>query len=149
MKKEYVLGFAFSRARDIVLLIEKQKPYWQKGKINGIGGKVEPNEKRYYAMIREFKEETGINTNITQWKIFAEMIFKDDIMGGEAIVHCFRMFNDDIFKAKTVEDEVVSLYSLDPDDSKYIWLSPTLKNLAVLIPMALDEDFENCTLNLL
>jgi 8-oxo-dGTP pyrophosphatase MutT (NUDIX family) len=27
-----------------VLLIEKQKPAWQRGKLNGVGGKIEPGE---------------------------------------------------------------------------------------------------------
>ena len=40
----YVLGFAFSKSGQMVLLIWKNKPEWQRGKMNGIGGKIELGE---------------------------------------------------------------------------------------------------------
>lgn len=42
--KEYVLGFAFNRERTKIVLILKNRPDWQKGKYNGIGGKIEPSD---------------------------------------------------------------------------------------------------------
>ena len=44
IKKHYVLGFIFNRQKDNVLLVEKKRPEWQKGKWNGIGGKIKENE---------------------------------------------------------------------------------------------------------
>lgn len=38
---EYVAGFLFSEDGEYVALVEKQKPEWQKGKYNAIGGKIE------------------------------------------------------------------------------------------------------------
>lgn len=141
--KEYVLGFAFNKAKTHVILIEKQKPSWQKGKLNGVGGKIELYDKKpVYAMIREFEEETGLKTNILHWHLkFATMIFKEDITGGSAKVYCFRMFSDDIFKCKTTEEEKITCFEVNnlPDN--------IIKNLKVLIPMVIDEDFEGCVLN--
>ena len=39
--QKYSLGFVFDLPVEKVLLIEKQRPEWQKGKLNGIGGKIE------------------------------------------------------------------------------------------------------------
>lgn len=61
MRNFYVLGFLF--VYDYVLLIEKKRPVWQAGKYNGVGGKVEPGETAAQAMIREFKEEVGIDVS--------------------------------------------------------------------------------------
>src|SRR6478752_4549150 len=55
--QEYVLGFAFSRGGDEVLMIRKNHPEWMKGKFNGIGGKVQENESMLTAMVRECREE--------------------------------------------------------------------------------------------
>ncbi len=57
---EYVVGFLIDRTRRLVVLIEKQRPEWQKGKLNGIGGCIEKDEAPIDAMEREFKEETGL-----------------------------------------------------------------------------------------
>lgn len=66
MATEYCVGFAFNNARDSVLLIEKQRPPWQKGQFNGIGGHVEDSESPEEAMAREFEEETG--QRIEDWE---------------------------------------------------------------------------------
>lgn len=70
---EYVLGFAFGADGNAVLLIKKTKPAWQAGKLNGVGGKVEPSDWSIEgAMAREFEEETGISTDPSQWSLFAQ-----------------------------------------------------------------------------
>lgn len=65
----YTLGFAFnSKEKDmLVLLIRKLKPKWQEGKLNGVGGKIEQGETPIAAMVREFKEETNIQTSEKDW----------------------------------------------------------------------------------
>lgn len=70
----YVVGFLFDYGKR-VLLINKTKPEWQKGKLNGIGGKIEPGETPLEAMIREFEEEAGLY--IGTWSNFATFIGKD------------------------------------------------------------------------
>lgn len=39
-------------------MVKKNQPDWQKGKLNGIGGKVETDETSLAAMVREWDEET-------------------------------------------------------------------------------------------
>ncbi|MES2287295.1 MAG: NUDIX domain-containing protein [Bacteroidota bacterium] len=152
MKKMYVLGFAFSEDKSHVVLIKKLRPEWQKGSFNGVGGKVEKSDKDIYlAMTREFEEETGLKTEVENWHNFADMVFEDDIMGGGAVVHCFRMFNEKMFECKTTEEEEIQIFCIDQNtksEHPSIYGSGVIKNLLVLIPMAKDEDFEFCTLNI-
>ena len=56
----YVAGFLFDEPLENVILIRKNRPKWQAGKLNGVGGKVEAMETNIAAMNREFKEEAGI-----------------------------------------------------------------------------------------
>jgi 8-oxo-dGTP diphosphatase len=56
--KHWVVGFVFKN-RDEVTLVMKNRPEWQKGKLNGVGGKIEAGETSAQAMRREFKEEAG------------------------------------------------------------------------------------------
>lgn len=137
MIKEYVLGFGFNRNKDRVVLIHKTKPDWQAGKLNGVEGKVESYDKDFTeAMIREFKEETGVETEADMWNHFATMTFENDIMGGVAKVYCFRMFSNSVFQCKTVEQEEIELIPL-----ARLKFHDKIKNLDILIPAALDEDF--------
>lgn len=57
-KPAWVTGFVFWR--DQVLLVEKARPHWQAGRLNGVGGRCEPDEEPAQAMARECKEETGL-----------------------------------------------------------------------------------------
>ena len=59
-----VVGFPFYDF-DFVYLIRKNKPEWQAGKLNGIGGHIEEGETALDAMIRECFEETG--AYVTDW----------------------------------------------------------------------------------
>lgn len=75
----YVAGFLFSSEH--VLLVRKEQPSWQKGMLNGIGGKQELKETPIAAMIREFYEET--KTEIIDWRQFCTEI------GRGYVVHFF------------------------------------------------------------
>lgn len=68
--KAYCCGFLFTHDYREVLLIEKRRPAWQAGKLNGVGGHVEQhaNETPYAAMVREFKEEVGVE--VLNWMHF-------------------------------------------------------------------------------
>lgn len=63
------VGFIFNHDLTQVLLIRKNRPAWQKGKLNGIGGNSDPLKDKdpgYVqinydkSFIREAKEETGL-----------------------------------------------------------------------------------------
>lgn len=56
----YVLIGVF--AKSSVLLVLKNKPSWQKNRLNLVGGKIEDGEEPLEAAIRELKEETGIES---------------------------------------------------------------------------------------
>lgn len=58
--KQYVVILLFNEQHDRVLLIRKNRPQWQAGKLNGLGGKVEPSETPHHAATRELKEEAMI-----------------------------------------------------------------------------------------
>lgn len=137
--KEYVLGFAFSRNGKEVVLIEKQKPDWQKGKINGIGGKIEADDvNQLHAMIREFREETGVDTSSEQWNEFGCMTFENDITGVPCKIYLFRMFDDCIHECFTNESEEIIKVNSDTVLDVY----NCMHNLPILIPLALSKEFK-------
>jgi len=92
MKKQIVVGFMFNRHGDAVVLIEKKKPDWQKGLLNGVGGKIEVMESPIDAMVREFKEETGADTLPGMWQPFAKM------EGDDWEVYCLCGFSNVIYQ---------------------------------------------------
>lgn len=134
--KKYVLGFAFSENGEDVVLIEKQKPDWQKDKLNGVGGKVEPNEHFKNAMVREFAEETGVHTSILEWDLFAVL------HGTNYVMQCYRIFTDEIYRAVTMEGETI--YRLGY--STAIASDKLISSLKVLLPMAADKKFTLVTI---
>ena len=123
MKKLYVVGFLFNNSGKVAL-IQKNRPEWQRGKLNGIGRHIESGETPYQAMCREFNEEAG--DYIEKWEQYCSVEYP------EAIIHFFRLFGD--YTAETKTDEMVSWYPIAnlPDI--------TIPNLYWLIPLALYTD---------
>lgn len=95
---EYVIGFMFSAGMQLVLLIRKNRPDWQAGRLNGIGGKIEPGEAPIDAMIREFKEETGLLYR--SWLPFHRERFRNGV-----VLHFFAAATAEIDKAHATTDE--------------------------------------------
>lgn len=126
----YVVGFAFNNLYTRVLLINKTKPEWQAGKLNGVGGKIESSELAEMAMVREFKEETGVVTLTSVWRRFAILT----IEGKEpSYVYFFvTVLPTPLFRsAKTMTDELVVVFDMDDLPSR-----ATIGNLNYLLPMA-------------
>jgi 8-oxo-dGTP diphosphatase len=135
--KKYVLGFAFDWKRENIVLIEKQKPDWQKGKLNGVGGKLETTDSSIHdAMVREFFEETGVLTQKQDWTHYATMSFDNDIMTGSAEIYVFRMRNNEALQCSTYEEEEVKIIPIDK-----VYNEPLMHNLHILIPLALQKEF--------
>ena len=67
----YVCGFAFTHDQRVVL-IRKARPEWQRGLLNGVGGRIEEarGEVSTDAMVREFFEETGVAVYHDDWVKF-------------------------------------------------------------------------------
>lgn len=126
--KKYVTGFLFSADASHVVLIKKINPQWQRGLFNGIGGKVEENESSIVAMVREFKEETGVLTQASNWTHYAN-VFRPNNYD----VDMYFAFSDVAYSAQTIEQETVHILPVDK-------LGPNLiPNLHWLIPLALDK----------
>ena len=100
---KYTLGFAFDD-KGQVALIEKRKPEWQRGLLNGIGGKIEPLETYEQCMSREFLEETGVHVEAWKWRYAGAMIGSVGFT-----VYVFTYTGPEISNCKTTESEVVSL----------------------------------------
>lgn len=73
--KRMVLGFALDLPNQQVLLIRKNRPDWQAGKLNGVGGHMEGGDggSTRAAMRREFLEETGAPTLLEDWRYCGTM----------------------------------------------------------------------------
>lgn len=126
----YVLGFLFRDNCQSCVFIRKDKPCWQAGLLNGVGGKIELGETPLAAMIREFKEEAGVDTSASGWREFCEM------SGDEFVVHCFTARDSDAWeKAHTCEAEKIETYH--PDNIKDL---DCVSKLFWLVEMAMDEN---------
>ena len=141
----YVCGYMFSPDKSLVALTWKNRPDWQKGKLNGIGGKIEPEDviaDRYntplYAMRREFFEETGVRTFPNDWELFATVSYCDgspnDFEAEENKVYYFRSFSDKIFSVAKTTDEVPIVIPVTTVD-----LFPQVNHNQWLLPMALNS----------
>jgi 8-oxo-dGTP diphosphatase len=133
MKTEYVLGFMFSPDKTAVVLIEKKRPAWQAGKLNGVGGKLEQNEWPVDAMVREFKEETGCTTLPADWKYFLTL------EGGDWRVYCYRSFSSARGELKQMTDEKVD-WSFVSRGQVLDCRDKLIPNLSWIVPLALDGD---------
>lgn len=126
----YVLGFMFDEELKRIALIHKNKPEWQKGKLNGIGGKVEKGELPSHSMVREFLEETGFRSFIDTWKAFCNLLGNNN--GSTFIVYCYYNVGN-IDNLKSTTDEIVTIVNIKDIDELNI-----IDNVRWLIPLALD-----------
>jgi 8-oxo-dGTP diphosphatase len=145
---EYTVGFLFCRALNMVALIRKNKPEWQNGLLNGIGGKVEAEETPYQCMVREFLEEAvdpkEQDKCVFNWERFCSIQGKCEARcpGDDGIfrVHFYRAFTDYTtlrmrLKANTSEGLVI-------DNVLNITAQNAIPNLPWLLRMALDIDLD-------
>lgn len=132
---EYVNGFYMDKL-GWVALIEKNRPAWQAGKLNGIGGKIEPGETPAQAMRREFREEAGVD--VPDWK--PTII----LSGEEWKCHFFLSLQEDIDhgSVKSLTDEPVHLINMDqlPELSREGTL---ISNIPWLIDLSLDPSVQH------
>lgn len=127
---DYVVGFAFDPSMDRVALIRKNRPEWQAGLLNGIGGKIERvngggriAEAPVAAMIREFKEEAGI---VLHGWIDAGIVY-----GEGWKMHVFWAWTDQLDNLMSTTDEKVEIH-----DTKNL-PSDMVPNLSWLIPLCM------------
>lgn len=125
MKIKYALGFVFNSNFSKVLLIHKNRPEWQKGKVNGIGGHVEDGETAREAILRELREEAGIE--IGEW--FSVLVLEEK----DGIVDVFAsVLTGNSGEVKSITDEKVEWFEVLslPENcmSNLSWMVPLAKN---------------------
>lgn len=104
-RTEYVCGLCFDMEYNNVVLITKNRPSWQKGKLNGVGGKIQRDEFPPHAMAREFYEETGLT--VQDWTPICT------ISGDGYFVFIYSACAHYASTAMTKTDEVVRFISVD------------------------------------
>ena len=107
MRKVNII-LVFNKEEDKILMCKRKKDPF-KGKLNFVGGKVEPNEDELHAAYRELEEETGIT--------------KDDITLTHLMTCNYQMSNNELQvyvgklnKEVKVVEEVNKLYWVDAND---------------------------------
>ena len=128
---KYVTGFLFSPDKQEVVLIQKNRTDWQRGRCNGVGGKLEKDETPLDAMQREFFEETGVY--IEDWYEFAI------INGPDYEVYFYFAISEKYDQVKTKTDEKILIHQVD--NLKEI---NVIDNTHWLIPMALHGSHDKC-----
>ena len=123
---DYVAGFMFSEDKECVALIRKNRPEWQKGMYNGIGGHVDPGEYPIEAMIREFEEEAGVVHE--DWQHFCTL-------NGQFGTVYFYKTTGDLGELRQMTDEMINKWPVELPSS----LVKVIPNLKWLIPLALSE----------
>ena len=122
---QYVVGFLRGDNLARVVLIEKCRPEWQKGRLNGVGVHIEADETPLSSMQREFREETGLA--IEDWELGVVMT------GPTWQVYFFSAWGPGQ-DARTKTDETVRHVSCFPLPLNVI------PNLHWLIPLCFDSD---------
>ena len=126
----YCAGFMFRPDGERVALVRKNRPAWQHGKLNAVGGKIEQGETPEQAMAREFKEETGVEHN--DWRRYAV------ISGPGWRVYFFATKSDKIDAVQTMTDETIEVHTV-----QYVLdFGSIIENLKWLVPLALYENVD-------
>jgi 8-oxo-dGTP diphosphatase len=131
--KHWVVGLLF-RNRSEVVLVLKTHPEFQRGKLNGVGGKIEGEETTRAAMRREFREEAGADIPESAWREFA-------LLKEEAGDVTFLVAHGD-YDVRTMTDEAVAWYRVVDLRSE-----PVMPDLHWLIPLALDDQNRYTTID--
>ena len=102
---QYVVGLIFDESFENILLIRKNRPNWQKGRLNGVGGKVEDQETSYEAMVRECEEECGLL--LYNWLLVENFSDSDSYE-----VHFFITQTPSLQKAYSKTDELIEIHNI-------------------------------------
>jgi|SRR5580700_9425572 8-oxo-dGTP diphosphatase len=148
---DYVMGLAFTPdplPYTRVLMIEKLKPAWQAGKLNGVGGKIDHYleegrggtdyrrlETPLEAMVREFHEETGVLSDQRDWHLFC--IMHDGYFSHQ--VYCYESREPRLYyDAQTMEAE--KLHRIPVNGVCHPQSYPLVHNMPAKILLALDRE---------
>ena len=123
----YTVGFIFNSDLTQVALVTKTHPEWQRGRVNGIGGKIEKGESSTACIAREVQEESGLSTWPDDWKLVIKMKRPAIYVDFYAYLHLGAPN-----EVSTKTEEAINWYSVSR-------LPKTvLSNLTWMIPLAID-----------
>src|SRR3989338_6146087 len=126
--KLYTVGFIFNEDFSKVLLVKKNRPDWQKGKLNGPGGRIEDGETSIRCVAREIFEEAGLETQEEDWFFFAKLNRED-----ASVDFYTSIYRGSLDRVSSQTDEEVGWFNTKslPEN--------TIHNLTWLIPMGIDR----------
>jgi 8-oxo-dGTP diphosphatase len=125
--QEYVAGLLFDDQGKRVALVLKNRPVWQAGNYNAIGGKIEPDEGPTDAMVREFAEEAGVE--IQDWQ-FQFSLWREGVY---QVFFYAAWSTEALEQVTTIEDEPIHI--LDPMNLP----SNVIFNIRWIVPLILDQ----------
>lgn len=133
--RSYVAGLLFDNDGSKVALIEKNRPDWQAGRFNAIGGKIEAGEQAYQAMRREFIEEAGVDI---QWP--ESMVLK----GSDFEISFFRVHNTEaLARIESMTDEIITIFSVHNLPDKLVdnleWIIPLMNDRSTELPILINK----------
>ena len=123
-RRHYVLCICMSSEK--ILLIEKNRPAWQAGRINFPGGSIEVGETPEEAAIRELKEETGLISDNAQ--------IVGTIESPSALVYCVKLIPKGPWEVLNPGPQETEKVFWDEVNSSLVD-SRLMPNLKVVIPM--------------
>ena len=100
---QYVVGIVICDSR--ALFIVKNRPEWQAGRLNGVGGKIKEKESPYDAIVRKCNEECGLA--LVSWAFLGNITRKD-----EYVVHYFGSYASTFETAYSATDERITIVDL-------------------------------------
>ena len=124
----YVCGFVFNTTLSDVLLIRKLRPDWQAGRLNGIGGRIDPGEDPRTAMSRECRQECGLAIDPQDWHPLAA-VYKAE----RFLVHFYHVATPEIGEARSLTEEQVQRRKVAD-----LMLLDTVRHVRWLICLAVD-----------
>ena len=145
---EYVLVFPFilrSKSEQSVLLILKDRPNSQKGRLNLLGGKIESGETPEQAAVRELKEESGLSAMGDRFPELVGPYICGKIVGDDFIVYCVSCY--------VLDSGCGTLIPREGETEKVQWHQfwqikgdpRLLPNLKIIIPM-MQQDVRGWTI---
>jgi len=130
-RMQYVVGLCFDPTYNMVAMVLKRSgPPCVIGNWNGVGGKIDPGETPAQAMVREFREETGVEIIEDDWHQYATL---------NAInydIHFFWAASSSMFQCRTMEKEPIKVWFV-PD---LMGESNVMPNMRWMIPYLQDAD---------
>jgi len=128
--KLYTVGFVFDKELEQVLLVHKQKPAFQVGYLNGVGGKIEDGETAVECMARECQEEATLEIPVEEWAECATIKDTNGMNPGAVIYVFAAQYKGNTSDAVQNDYEEIGWFPYQPLPDN-VW-----HNLPFIIPMA-------------